>query len=92
MSRSIGSLASRAKGKEAVMKNDRIYYSKEIEGDKGNYNWPVKFDRTGGYVGISQMVDGKVERILLSPRQVRELIAFCSCKPARDVAGQEAKR
>lgn len=52
-------------------------YSDTIEGDSGNYKWGVRFDFTGGYVGITQYADKDVkDRILLSPTQVEEMAAF----------------
>jgi hypothetical protein len=59
----------------------RTYYSGEIEGARGNYGWPVKYDLTDGYLGISQTEDGKVkDRVLLSPKQVKELTEFVERK------------
>jgi hypothetical protein len=65
---------------------DETTYSDEIPGDAGNCAWPVRFDNTGpayhahepGYIGITQFDEhGKVkERVLLSPDQMRALIAF----------------
>ena len=59
-------------------------YSPNIDGDKGNYKWAVSFDKTGkagsilGFIGISQMDEHGdcKERVLLSPKQVKELIEF----------------
>ena len=53
-------------------------YSDEIPGEHSNYGWGVKLDKsTQGFVGISQSTDGGViERVLLSPRQYREFVAF----------------
>jgi hypothetical protein len=58
--------------------NDRTYYSDEVAGARGNYNWPVTYDVTGGYVGITQKADdGTVkDRVLLSPEQVKALTEF----------------
>jgi hypothetical protein len=52
------------------------YYSLKIDGAAGNYNWPVSFDFTDGFLGINQCKDRCNDRVLLSPRQVEELIAF----------------
>lgn len=53
------------------------HYSDTIPGNDGNYNWPVKFDKTRGFIGINQTTDdGKIERVLLSPSQYRALMAF----------------
>ena len=52
-------------------------YSDEIPGARGNYKWPARFDLTDGFLGISQSENGKVkDRVLLSPQQVQEMIAF----------------
>ena len=57
------------------------YYSEQINGSRGNYNWPVRYDFTDGYLGISQTEDGKVkDRVLLSPAQVKELMEFVQRK------------
>lgn len=55
------------------------YYSKKVKGAQGNYDWPVRFDRTDGYIGVNQY-DGEAlkDRVLLSPAQVRELVKFAS--------------
>ena len=59
----------------------RTYYSDKIAGARGNHKWPVAYDITDGYVGISQVEDGRVkDRVLLSPKQVRELVAFIERK------------
>lgn len=52
-------------------------YSKEVPGAAGNYLWSMRADRHEGFVGISQRhEDGRIERVLLSPAQVRALIRF----------------
>lgn len=52
-------------------------YSDTIYGDRGNFEWPSRFDWTGGYLGITQTEDGAVkDRVLLSPEQVKELMDF----------------
>jgi len=53
-------------------------YSSQIEGTLRNYNWPVRFDHTDGFVGVDQYdEEGHVKsRVLLSPVQVEELIVF----------------
>jgi len=52
-------------------------YSTKIEGTWGNYNWPVSFDISNGFVGINQYEGETIkDRILLSPLQVQEFIAF----------------
>jgi hypothetical protein len=52
-------------------------YSLKIEGMQGNYNYAVQFDITDGFLGIDQIKDdGEIDRVLLSPMQVKELIAF----------------
>lgn len=53
-------------------------YSDEIKGEKGNFNQSARFDWTdGGYLGITQKDGDSVnDRVLLSPKQVKELDAF----------------
>jgi hypothetical protein len=53
-------------------------YSDKIAGDKGNYNCEVRFDLTENkYLGITQFDGDTVkDRVLLSPKQVKALIAF----------------
>lgn len=56
-------------------------YSTEIPGSDQNHNISVRFDLTDGCLGITQVKQIEVERILLSPRQVRALILFLGAKP-----------
>lgn len=63
------------------MRAEHTRYSKDIQGDDRNYNWSVRFDQTGGCIGISQEhheapVGNRIERVLLSPAQVKALLAF----------------
>jgi len=59
------------------MAKGRIYYSDKIDGDEGNYRWAVTYDRSDGYIGITQTEDGNVkDRVLLSPAQVKKLTEF----------------
>jgi hypothetical protein len=53
-------------------------YSPIIRGDAGNYTQYARYDITAGYIGISVWGDkgGPVDRILLTPHQVEQLIAF----------------
>lgn len=53
-------------------------YSDDVPGQCGNYGWAARFDWTGGYVGIDQWSPRgtNTERVLLSPNQVRALLAF----------------
>jgi len=61
--------------------NHLTTYSEKIKGDPGNYGWQVRFDLTDGYLGITQF-DGEAvkDRVLLSPAQVRHLLAFVTEK------------
>lgn len=53
-------------------------YSEPIEGDRGNYRWPVGFSYDeDGYLGIAQ---GR-SHVLLSPGQVTALKRFTSRRP-----------
>jgi hypothetical protein len=63
------------------MNNTR--YSEEIPGSRGNYDWGVRFDRHNGYLGINQWNDEGLERILLSPKQVKALLEFIGAEKAR---------
>lgn len=62
-------------------------YSKYIAGNKGNYDWKVRFDRSQhGYLGISQdhsPGSHGIERVLLCPRQVNELLKFLGAERKR---------
>jgi hypothetical protein len=65
------------------MRMNKIRYSKDVPGETGNYLWPVKFDEARGFVGISQRHNeegGVIDRVLLSPKQVRALLTFVSKK------------
>jgi hypothetical protein len=53
-----------------------VYYSTQVRGASGNYDWPVTFDVGDGYVGITQHTDGNIARVLLSPAQYKALVAF----------------
>ena len=64
---------------------DIIRNSRKIPGAKGNYYWPVRFDwHADGRIGISQGHDkpwsGHTERVLLSPKEARELVIFINAK------------
>lgn len=64
----------------SIIDRERIDYSPTLPGERGNYDWPVRFDMGGtGYLGISQFEDtdgGTKDRVLLSPKQVKALLAF----------------
>lgn len=48
-----------------------------IAGTKENSYWSVTFDITDGCLGISQWEGAdRCDRVLLAPKQVRELLAF----------------
>jgi hypothetical protein len=53
-------------------------YSATVPGTARNYNWPIRFDKTDGFVGITQLeTDGRIkDRVLLSPKQITELLLF----------------
>jgi len=56
-------------------------YSEKINGTRGNHDMPVRFDKTGRYIGITQWSGGEaVDRVLLSPKQVKELLSFIGVK------------
>ena len=57
----------------------RTVYSEKVPGEKVNYEWAVRFDKSTGVVGITQYTDpsgASVDRVLLTRRQVRALVAF----------------
>lgn len=59
----------------------RITYSEKLKGSPGNYGWEVRFDISDGYLGITQFEGETVmDRVLLSPAQVKELVGFVSGK------------
>lgn len=59
------------------MKKGETVYSETVEGRRGNYHWPAKFDLADGYLGVTQKKnDLPMERVLLSPKQVKALLAF----------------
>lgn len=59
----------------------RTYYSDEIKGARGNYNWTATYDLTDGFLGVTQKDGDKViDRVLLSPDQVKELTSFIESK------------
>jgi len=61
-----------------IIAADETVYSDEVKGATGNYNWPARFDMTGGkFLGITQKHDdGTIEGVLLAPAQIRALKAF----------------
>lgn len=54
----------------------KITYSPEHPGCDGNHNQPVRFDNTVGYIGINQRKGDGLDRVLLSPAQVKALLKF----------------
>lgn len=56
-------------------------YSDDVEGDDGNFNQVTKFDKTSGYLGITQReTHGTFQRVLLTPRQVKKMLIFLKRK------------
>jgi len=55
-------------------------YSDDVEGDDGNFNQAVRFDITDGYIGITQSEIHDVQRVLLTPRQVKKMLIFLKRK------------
>lgn len=52
-------------------------YSEKIDGEKRNHHKTARFDLTDGFLGITQTdSDRVVDRVLLSPHQVKKLLAF----------------
>lgn len=68
-------------------------YSEQIKGDRRNYHWSIRCDVTDGkYLGITQdhPIGGLLERVLLSPTQVDEIIRFYREQRRKKVAGKRA--
>lgn len=51
-------------------------YSEKIKGEPRNHDRPARFDLTDGFLGITQNCGIEIDRVLLSPKQIRELISF----------------
>lgn len=55
-------------------------YSEKIAGERRNHDHACRFDVTDGFVGINQYASDDptrlTDRVLLSPTQFRELLAF----------------
>ena len=71
-------------------------YSEKVEGNDSNYKWAARFDIDDGCLGITQYHSSdegnKIERVLLSPKQVRALAKFCGLtRLAPDRAKRAAK-
>lgn len=63
------------------MMKGEVRYTEKLAGDESNYRWPVQFDYDTGTLGITQWSDkGQIERVLLSPTQAQELVAFIKGK------------
>ena len=59
-----------------MAKGDTVY-SETVPGAHGNYGWDVRFDMTNGFLGLTQWEGDRVkDRVLMSPKQVKELVAF----------------
>ena len=58
-------------------------YSDKVEGDNGNYNWPVRFDEQNGCIGITQTFDREIGRVLLTRNQLTRLVAFAKKTTSR---------
>jgi hypothetical protein len=57
----------------------KTVYSPTYVGNESNYDQQVRFDNTGGYLGITQYGDS-LQRVLLTPQQVKRLTAFIGKK------------
>jgi hypothetical protein len=68
-----------------AMTDDRVYYSKPLKGEWCNYGWIVRCDVSDGCLGINQTKEGaETDRVLLSPKQVAEIVMFYNAhKPRR---------
>jgi hypothetical protein len=67
-------------GQAQVSYGDTIY-SREYAGNSRNHNLSVSFDKTDGYVRISQTDNGgKLDVVLLTPKQFKALVSFVAKK------------
>jgi len=67
--------------RKAPRSEELTKYSEKINGTRGNHDMAVRFDRKDGYIGITQWPVGEaVDRVLLSPKQVKELLSFIGVK------------
>jgi hypothetical protein len=60
-------------------RRDEVVRSDDISGEERNYFWKARFDLQDGFLGIDQWKEGpnpEFERVLLSPHQVKQLVAF----------------
>jgi hypothetical protein len=58
---------------------DTTKYSEKIPGTRSNHHQPARFDLTGQHLGITQWDPDDadaIDRVLLSPAQVRAMLAF----------------
>lgn len=76
---SVGTSGACVYEKEPQMRG-QTKYSDEFAGNERNHDLPVKFDMTDGYLGITQKHDNVIDRVLLSPDQVKKLVAFAAVK------------
>ena len=62
----------------SVRETGITHYSDPIAGERSNHNWGVRYDWTDGILGVTQRDDNGAfkDRVLLSPTQVRALLAF----------------
>jgi hypothetical protein len=62
-------------------------YSDEVPGERMNYDWAVRFDKTDGFIGITQYDEhGKLkDRVLLSPDQLKALVVFARARQRKRV-------
>ena len=53
------------------------HYSEKLDGEPANHNLVARYDITDGLLGVTQWDGDTVkDRVLLSPNQVKELLAF----------------
>lgn len=58
-------------------------YSTTVQGNSRNHGLPMQADLTDGYLGITQSQAMGCDRVLLTPTQVKALLAFLATRRAR---------
>jgi hypothetical protein len=71
-------------------------YSEKIPGVAANYNWPVQFDTTDGFLRVSQYhaddQENKIEIVLLCPSQIEAMLSFLKRANKASTGRQAGKR
>lgn len=73
----------------------RTYYSERFDGNDRNYHLTLELDYTDGFLGLSQTEEGSShvrDRILLSPQQVKLMLAFIANPKAKQAQRKTPKK